>query len=109
MKPYPVGSVVNYSGSQSHGIYVITRHENPAALFSPLETEVLTARYPGGFDEVYPDGVCYEIWKQGVLRKFGNREFSVFRVRRRSLTPTGEVESSLSVDEEAERSPESGG
>jgi hypothetical protein len=111
-EPYPVGSVVDYRGSHSHGRYVITAHGDPVSLFSPLETEVLNARYPRGLDEVYPDGVCYEIWRQGVLRRFGNRMYAVYRVRRRSLIPTGEMEtpeSSLSVENEEGQSQQSGG
>jgi hypothetical protein len=40
--------------------------------------------------EAYPDGVMYTIWKQGVLRKFGNRMYMISRVRRESLSVTNE-------------------
>jgi hypothetical protein len=89
--PYPVNSVVDYHGSFSHGRYVITGvfPVTPGLFTAPelaaMEREGLSLR------DLYPDGACYEIWQQGILRKFGNRMYSVSRVRRGSLTPvTGE-------------------
>lgn len=90
-KPYPVGAVVDYHGSHSHGRYVITAHYRLDDLFRPGELEQMAANGVR-LEDAYPDGVAYEIWRQGVLRKFGNRMYSVVRVRRGSLVPTGEHE-----------------
>ena len=74
MTPIPVGTIVDYHGSCTHGRYVITAHQQP----------------PYGIPEVnYPDGVAYVIWDIKVpprLRKMGNGQYSVHRVRRQSLT-----------------------
>jgi hypothetical protein len=74
LSPYPVGTVVDYHGSHTHGRYVITAHETPGYWIPD----------PGVH---YPDGVAYVIWRQGVLRKFGNREHMVSQVRRGSIAP----------------------
>lgn len=91
MEPIPVGSVVQYRGSHTHGEYVVVAHRDPAGpLFPPLSPEILA--------DAYPDGVAYEIWLRSVLRRFGNRMYMVTRVRRRSLTPTGETENEIPED-----------
>lgn len=36
-------------------------------------------------DVHYPDGVAYILWPLGVPKKFGNRDQSMMRVRRRSF------------------------
>lgn len=74
MEPYPAGTVVDYRGSHSHGRYVVTGHEKPRDGIPDPEVQ-------------YPDGVAYVIWKEGVLRRFGNRMYSVYQVRRGSITP----------------------
>lgn len=76
-KPYEIGSVVDYHGSHAHGRYVITAHEAPREGIPDPELN-------------YPDGVAYVIWREGVSRKFGNRQYSVSQVRRQSLTPAGQ-------------------
>lgn len=75
-KPLPVGTVVTYHGSLSDGTerrYVITEHEEPRAGLPGPEIS-------------YPDGVAYVIWPEGMPRKFGNRMYAVYQVRRPSLT-----------------------
>lgn len=75
MKPIPVGTLVDYHHG---GRYTVTAHHCPHDLFPRNE-----------WDEVkdhYPDGVAYEIWPEGMEIKFGNRQYSVYRVRRSSLT-----------------------
>lgn len=86
MDPIPLGTVVDYHGSHTHGRYVITEHSDPEGIFS--DEEKITNVFLDGptLTEAYPDGVAYTIWKQGVLRKFGNRAYSISRVRRGSLT-----------------------
>jgi len=82
LEPYPVGSAVEYHGSHHrslHGRYVITGHEVPREGIPEPELN-------------YPDGVAYVIWREGVLRKFGNRHHCVSQVRRQSLTPAGHEE-----------------
>lgn len=88
-EPYEIGSVVDYHGSHAHGRYVITSHQDPQQLFPADKWDQLA--------DAYPDGVAYEIWKEGVLRKFGNRVHSVYRVRRDSLTPAGKREEAPEV------------
>lgn len=78
MEPIPVGAIVDYHGSQQHGRYKVIGHRDPYELFPGESAKTL--------DEAYPDGVAYEIWVEGVLVKFGNRDYSVHRVRRKSLT-----------------------
>lgn len=97
LEPYPVGSIVDYHGSHSHGRYVITAHHRLDDLFRASELEQMKA---AGIrmEDAYPDGVAYEIWQEGVLRKFGNRMYSVMRVRRSSLTPAGEHEKAPEVE-----------
>lgn len=79
MKPIPVGTLVDYHGSQQHGRYVIISHHCPHDLFPRSEWDEV-AQY-------YPDGVAYTILPEGVPCKFGEiRNKSVYRVRRCSLT-----------------------
>lgn len=75
LHPYPVGTTVDYHGSHAHGRYVITEHEEPRAGVPDPEVN-------------YPDGVAYVIWREGVEVRFGNRAYSVYQVRRGSITPT---------------------
>lgn len=109
--PYPAGSIVRYNGSfDSHDEeYVITGYVPLAETSWTAAEKAQLEKHQVILEDEYPDGVCYEIWQKGVLRKFGNRAYSYSRVRRGSLTPTGEVDSSLSVDERAEGSQESRG
>jgi len=87
MDPIPVGTLVEYTGSQGHGRYVITAHrEAHPALFTSRELTQLIAEGMT-LEGMYPDGVAYEIWKEGVLRKFGNMMYMITRVRRSSLAP----------------------
>lgn len=78
MKPIPVGTLVDYHGSHKHGRYVVTAHHCPHDMFPRSEWDEV--------GEYYPDGVAYEIWPEGMERKFGNRDYMVYRVRRSSLT-----------------------
>lgn len=78
LAPIPIGAVVDYHGSHAHGRYVITAHEEPREGVPEPEVN-------------YPDGVAYVIWKEGVLRKFGNRMHMISQVRRGSLTPVEET------------------
>lgn len=74
--PLPVNTVVTYHGFHSDGSgqhYVITQHEAPRAGVPDPQVN-------------YPDGVAYVIWPEGMLRKFGNRMYAVYQVRRQSLT-----------------------
>lgn len=78
--PIPIGTVVDYHGSLSTGSdrkYVVTDHDNPQDLFPEDQWKLLA--------EAYPDGVAYTIWPEGMERRFGNRAYMVFRVRRTSL------------------------
>lgn len=93
MEPLPIGTIVNYTGSHYHGRYLITGHQDPSTVTivgykaenDGLLSEVLA--------EAYPDGVAYEIWREGIDRsKFGNRMYMVYQVRRGNLTDTGERE-----------------
>lgn len=76
MTPIPVGTLVDYRGSCTHGRYIITEHQEPRPGVPTPEVH-------------YPDGVAYVIWDARVpphLRKFGNRHYCVHQVRRKSLT-----------------------
>ena len=86
MNPIPIGTLVDYRGSEiySHGRYVITGHQDPLNVLSSKELDLITDTCT--LADVYPDGVAYVIWKYGVLQKFGNRMHSVSRVRRGSLS-----------------------
>jgi hypothetical protein len=75
LTPLPVGTVVDYHGSHTHGRYVVTAHE--AVRDSVPDPEVN-----------YPDGVGYVIWREGQPQKFGNRHHMVSQVRRSSITET---------------------
>jgi hypothetical protein len=87
LNPLPVGTLVDYRGSQSHGRYIVTGHQDPRDLFSVKEMEQITGEYPAGLAEVYPDGIAYTIWREGIEQRFGNRMYMITRVRRGSLTP----------------------
>ncbi len=87
MKPIAIGTLVDYHGSHKHGRYVVTAHHDPATLFTAQEVEWLEKeRWPGGLAERHPDGVCYEIWPEGMEQSWRNREHMVYRVKRASLT-----------------------
>lgn len=83
LAPLPVGTVVEYRGSQKHGRYVVAGHTDPREehLFQPWEhvTEDVIAA-------AYPDGVAYELWPEGMEQRFGNRQHMVYRARRKSIT-----------------------
>lgn len=73
MEPYPVGTIVDYHGSLDymHGLYEIERIGTPRP----------------GREADYEDGAGYVLWPVGVPKKFGNREESLYFVRRQSITP----------------------
>jgi hypothetical protein len=86
MEPIPLGTVVSYNDCPGER-YVVTAHANPEILFSGrISDEIL--------GEIYIDNVAYEIWKEGVLRKFGNSMHMYWRVRRSSLTVIGDDDAS---------------
>lgn len=95
MTPYRIGTRVTYHGSLSNGTdreYIIRGHGNPVEMFAPQELAQAVAASNVEDAETllantYPDGVAYEIWPADVLYKFGNRCYSVVRVRRDSITP----------------------
>ena len=97
MEPIPLETVVDYHGSRTHGRYVVAEH-HPVTLdmFQPGEVKYMKDKNLS-LTDIYPDGIAYTIWKQGVSRKFGNRMYSVTRVRRQSLTVTDEP---LEIQEE---------
>jgi hypothetical protein len=84
--PIPVGTVVDYSGSHRHGRYVITGHDTPGVVDGVRRADLgeITA---AELAAAYPDGVAYEMWPEGMLRKFGNRMYMLHQVRRPSITP----------------------
>lgn len=76
--PVPLGTEVEYFGSQAHGRYTVEQWLNPSNHPDYLK--------PGfDADEAYPDGVAYCLWPVGVPRKFGNRGQSGLYVKRRSF------------------------
>ena len=79
MTPIPIGTIVDYHGSHTHGRYVVTGHENPRAGVPDPEVN-------------YPDGVAYQIWPEGVPHKFGLRHLAVYQVRRASFDPLSGTE-----------------
>lgn len=76
MRPYKVGTQVQYHGSQTdmHGKYIVLAHQ-----FVPTS-------------EYYPDGVAYELWPAGLPVKFGLRHNALYRVRRESISPYAAAE-----------------
>ena len=84
MEPIPLGTLVEYNDRPGER-YVITAHADPETMFSDEEM-VFVLLDERSLDEMYPDRVAYEIWKEGVLRRFGNRMYMYHRVRRSSLT-----------------------
>jgi hypothetical protein len=84
MDPIPLGTVVIRISDGKR--YVVDGHEDPWKEFS-LQELAKMGEDPGGvLAEEYPDGVAYTIFPEGMSRKFGNRDYSVYRVRRKSLT-----------------------
>ena len=85
MEPLPIGTLVNYHGSQTQ--YVITEHHLVSTdLFRRFELEQLVINGTSLHD-AYPDGVAYSILPEGMLVKFGNvRTYGISRVRRGSLS-----------------------
>ncbi len=59
--PVPVGTVIDYFGSLTHGRYEITGHATPDLLGYPVEML-----------DHFPDAPGYTIWKVGAVRKSGN-------------------------------------
>jgi len=80
VEPIPVGTVVNYTGSHTHGRYIVHAHQDPAEVFPASQLELVKDRHP--------DGVCYVLWPEGLPRKFGYRDRVVSRVKRASLEVT---------------------
>lgn len=77
-KPVPVGTIVEYFGSQEHGTYKIDDVRDPGN--HPYR------RYKNsGTTPFYPDGVAYDLWPVGVTKKFGNRDRAILYVRRTSF------------------------
>jgi hypothetical protein len=74
--PVPVGTVVDYFGSLDHGRYEITGHMEPVNVPNVPEDEL---------PKYFPDGVAYELWPEGVERRFGNRNRAAYNVRRTSF------------------------
>lgn len=75
-EPVPVGSIVNYFGSCTHGEYTVISHAEPENTARVLDEDMPT---------YFPDGVAYELWPTGVPRRFGNRDKLVRNVRRLSF------------------------
>lgn len=74
-EPLPKETLVSYEGE----LYRVTDYDQPEE--HPLPP-------PGDYDlaEIYPDGVAYVLWPEGVARKMGNRFQTRIWVRRTSLT-----------------------
>jgi len=86
MEPIPVGTVVDYHGSYGYGRYEVTECVPlDDAWFSDAERDAMS-ELGIKIEDVYTDGVAYTIWKEGIERRFGNRMYSISRVRRSSLT-----------------------
>lgn len=85
MNPIPVGTVVDYHGSQKHGRYVIISHEDPDGAFTASEL-IQIAKGDQTLEDSYPDGVAYGLFPEGMERSYRNRGYAVYRVRRKSLT-----------------------
>lgn len=94
LTPIPVGTWVNYHGSIGgyHGVYEVTEHHDmdyvkairpDIAYRKGDETDAYLA-------EKYADGVSYDLWPEGVSKKFGNRGQALYGARRESITPTGD-------------------
>jgi hypothetical protein len=73
MTPIPLRTPVIYEGER----YFIQAHLVPQKPHPSVSDERMAT--------VYPDGVAYVIWPEGVLEKFGNRMYSRINVGRRSL------------------------
>lgn len=86
MEPLPIGRIVIYENQR----YVITGHQKPENVIVRGDRCTPVQVSPEVLKVAYPDGVAYTIWREGVWRKFGNRHWSVYQVRRGSLTDTGE-------------------
>lgn len=84
MDPIPVGTVVIRISDGKR--YVIIAHDRPEELFRTSEIRQMLEEGLT-IEGSYPDGVAYQIFPEGMSRKFGNlRDYTVFRVRRKSLT-----------------------
>lgn len=77
-KPVPLGAIVDYFGSQTHGRYEIVDVHDPGN--HPYRAYKGSEHVP-----FYPDGVAYDLWPVGVERRFGNRDRAVYYVRRTSF------------------------
>jgi hypothetical protein len=75
--PVPVGTWVFYRGSRTPGVYRVASHMDPS----------LYPDFPPGHrrEEVFPDGVAYELWPVGISVKLGNAHLSVVWARRTSF------------------------
>lgn len=76
--PVPMGTLVEYFGSQGRGRYKIVEVHDPG-------DHPYRMYHDGDTDAYYPDGVAYDIWPVGVPHKFGNRDQGVYFVRRSSF------------------------
>lgn len=76
--PVPVGTVVHYFGSRTHGAYEVIEHLNPSKYPArPLDANEI--------EWAFPDGTGYFLWPVGVPRKFGNRQHAIYWARRTSF------------------------
>lgn len=81
-EPVAVGTVVRYFGSwadSSAPLYEITDQAAPGD-----NPNLRGAEEP--VEELYPDGTAYHLWLMGKSRRFGNRQFAVYFVRRTSFS-----------------------
>jgi hypothetical protein len=85
--PVAIGEIVQYFGSQKHGLYEITEHRDPADHPYAQSTDIGNDR--AEWILAYPDGKAYVIWPVGVPRTFGNADQAVNFVRRTSFRVTG--------------------
>ena len=81
--PIPIGTTVDYFGSQANGRYVITGHTSPAD-HPRYAQQAVDA-------DAYPDGTAYDLWPEGMPHKFGLRDHAVYFVRRTSFRVVSET------------------
>ncbi len=84
--PLSKGTVVEYFGSGRHGVYEIKKVTDVE--FTPIESGVC------------PDGVCYDLWPVAMPRKFGLRNYAIYRARRLNLrvAPTDATDGHLATN-----------
>jgi hypothetical protein len=79
----PVGTKVRYHSR----VFTVTGYSD-LTLRKDLPAEAIK--------EAYPAGEAYDLWPDGVPRKFANRDQGWFHVRRKSFTPITEEEAAAS-------------